>query len=131
MLNRRILIVALFGVGAIAMIPLAAAAEEVLGQGSFVGKSGHKTSGSVSIVKTDTGVEVRFGSTFKLDGAPGPWLGFGTNGKYDKSSEFTKLSGNSGAQVYKVPGKVNVSKYNEFYVWCRPYGVPLGVARLN
>jgi len=131
MLNRRILIASLFGAAVIALNPMTVTAEETLGQGTFVGKSGHKTSGSVSIVKINEGIEVRFGSTFKLDSAPGPWLGFGNNGKYDNNSEFTKLNGSSGAQVYKVPGKVDVSKYSEFYVWCRPYGVPLGVAKLN
>lgn len=130
MLISKTLIVALLSV-VFALSPLKADAEEVVGQGNFAGKSGHKTSGSISVVKTDAGFEVRFSSSFKLDGAPGPWLGFGNGGKYDKKSEFSKLNGNSGAQVYKVPAKVDVSKYTEFYVWCRPYGVPLGVAKLN
>lgn len=131
MLNKRVLVFSLLGVVVAAMGPVAASAETVLGKGVFSGKSGHSTSGSVSVVKTDKGVEVRFGSNFKLDGAPGPWLGFGTDGKYDQKSQFSKLGVNSGAQVYKVPGKIDVSKYNEFYVWCRPFNVPLGVARLN
>ncbi len=131
MLSRRILIVSTLAALVMLINPLTAMAEQVLKQGTFTGKSGHKTSGSVSVVKTATGVEVRLGGTFKLDGAPGPYLGFGKSGKYDKKSEFSKLNANTGAQVYKLPGKFDASKHNEIYVWCRPFSVPLGVAKLN
>ncbi len=131
MLNRRSLIVPVFVAAICAMSPLTAAAEEVLGQGSFTGKSGHRTSGSVSIVKTDTGIEVRLGSNFKLDGAPDPWLGFGNSGKYDSKGEVAILKSNTGTQVYKIAGNIDASKYNEFYVWCRKFAVPLGVAKLK
>ena len=97
----------------------------------FTGKSGHKTSGSISVVKTANGIEVRLGSNFKLDSAPDPWLGFGRSGKYDPASEVAILKSNTGAQVYKIAGNVDVSKYNEFYVWCRKFAVPLGVAKLQ
>ncbi len=131
MLSRRILMFSIFTALALPVIPLDAKAEEVLKQGTFSGKSGHKTSGSVSIVKTDTGIEVRLGGTFKLDGAPAPYLGFGKSGKYDKKSEFSKLNSKTGAQVYKLPGTIDVTTFNEIYVWCRPFNVPLGVAKLN
>jgi hypothetical protein len=131
MFSRRILIVSIFAMLVSFMNPLGARAEDVLKQGSFTGKSGHKTSGTVKIVKTAAGVEVHLGGNFKLDGAPGPYLGFGKSGQYDKSSQFSKLNANTGAQVYKLPGKINTTKYNEIYVWCGPFNVPLGVAKLN
>jgi len=131
MLNRRKLFLSLLGAAVLAMNPMTVAAEEILSKGTFTGKSGHKTSGSVSIVKTGSGIEVRLGSDFKLDGAPDPWLGFGKDGKYASASEITKLKSNTGAQVYKISGPLDVSKYNEFYIWCRKFSVPLGVAKLN
>ena len=131
MLNRRILIVSLIGAAAVAMSPLAASAQEVLGQGNFVGKSGHKTSGGVTIVKTGQSIEVRLGADFKLDSAPDPWVGFGKSGKYDSASEIAILKSKTGAQVYKIPGIIDTSKYNELYIWCRKFGVPLGVAKLK
>lgn len=131
MLNSRSLIVPVVAAVICAMNPLTATAEEVLGKGNFTGKSGHKISGSVSIVKTDTGIEVRLGSNFKLDGAPDPWLGFGNSGKYDSAGEIAILKSNKGPQVYKVAGNIDASKYNEFYVWCRKFAVPLGVAKLK
>ena len=131
MLNGRKLFLSLLGATVLAMSPMTLAAEEILSKGTFTGKSRHKTSGSVSIVKTSNGIDVRLGSNFKLDGAPDPWLGFGKNGKYVSASEITKLKSNSGAQIYKISGPLDVSKYNEFYIWCRKFSVPLGVAKLN
>ena len=131
MFNRRHMITALLG--AMLILPAAAsgAAQDVLSRGSLTGKSGHKTSGSVSIVKTGTGIEVHLGDDFKLDGAPGPWLAFGKGGRFVRATQFSKLNKNSGAQTYKVPASIDVSEYDEFYLWCRPFNVPLGVAKLN
>lgn len=131
MLNRRNLALSLLGAVLITASPAMLSAQEIVGKGSFTGKSGHKTSGSVSIVKTAQGFEVRLGSNFSLDGAPGPYLGFGNNGKYDAATQFSKLNANSGAQVYKVPGNIDISRYKEIYIWCRPFNVPLGVAKLK
>ncbi|MDX2264877.1 MAG: DM13 domain-containing protein [Hyphomicrobiales bacterium] len=99
--------------------------------GDFSGRSGHKTAGRVELVKTPSGYEVRLGANFRLDGAPGPYVGFGNGGVYDKSSELGKLRRLNGAQVYAVPAGVDPSKYSEVFIWCKPYSVPLGVARLN
>jgi len=131
MLNKRLLCKFLLGAALIAVSPGVASAEQILAQGTFTGKSGHQTSGSVSIVKTASGVEVRLGANFSLDGAPAPWLGFGNNGKYNDRTQFSKLRKNTGAQVYKLPAAIDASKYKEFYVWCAPFSVPLGVAKLK
>lgn len=111
--------------------PSKALTASALRKGSFSGASGHVVTGSVTVVKTASGTEIRLSKNFSLDNSPGPWLGFGRNGRYDKAAEFSKLSGLSGAQTYKVPASIDVSKYDEFYIWCKPFGVPLGVARLN
>ncbi|GAB4227687.1 MAG: hypothetical protein Kow0032_07060 [Methyloligellaceae bacterium] len=103
----------------------------VIARGNFTGASGHVVTGSVSIVKTANGTQVQLSSDFSLDNGPGPWVGFGSNGQYDKSAELSKLGALSGPRSYAVPASIDVSKYNEFYVWCKPFGVPLGVARLN
>ena len=107
------------------------AQDEVIAKGSFVGKTGHKASGMMSLVKTDNGVEIRFGPNFSIKGAPGPYLGFGKDGKYVKATQFSKLLKTTGAQTYKVPASIDVSEFNEFYVWCKPFNVPLALAKLT
>ena len=128
---KRISVIAAFAVALMSFAIAGYAADTVLAKGSFIGKSGHAVSGMVSIVKTSSGVEVRLAPNFNLDSAPGPYLGFGKSGKYAKATEFSKLHKKTGEQIYKVPANINISDYNELYVWCRPFNVPLGVAALS
>lgn len=107
-----------------------AAAGETLASGSFTGASGHVASGGVSVQKTADGVVVVLEDDFSFDGAPDPKLGFGKDG-YDKASQFSHLEANSGKQVYKIPASIDPSRYNEVWVWCERYAVPLGVAKLQ
>ena len=100
-------------------------------KGSFKGRSRHVTSGGVTIVKSGSGYSLKLAKNFSLDGAPDPWLGFGSNGRYSKKTTFAVLKKNKGAQTYKIPASVDISKFNEVYVWCKKFGVPLGVAKLR
>ena len=101
------------------------------GSGSFTGASGHKTSGAVEVVQTADGWEVRLQSDFTFDGAPDPWIGFGAGGKFARATDFYRLRSNSGGQVYKVPADIDPASYDEVYIWCRRYSVPLGVAQIS
>ena len=105
--------------------------DEVLRKGTFAGKSNNVTSGSASLVKAGSGFQIRLGANFNHDGAPDPWVGFGSNGKYVKATQLAKLKTNTGAQTYAVPASIDVSKYNEISVWCSRFGVPLGVAKIR
>ena len=101
------------------------------GSGSFTGASGHKTSGTVEVVQTAEGWEVRLQGDFTFDGAPDPRVGFGASGKFAAATDFEPLRSKSGAQVYKVPAGIDPTAYDEVYIWCRQYSVPLGVAQLS
>ncbi len=106
-------------------------AGEVVVSGDFAGASNHKTTGGVSVIKTAEGLAVVLGPDFTFDGAPDPKVGFGKSGQYDISSQLAHLKSNTGEQSYPVPTEVNVSNYNEIYIWCEKYSVPLGVAKIN
>jgi len=130
-MKRKTLAIAAAVLGAIIVAPVTASAgEEVLARGAFTGKSGHATSGGVSVVKTETGVRVVLARDFKFDGAPDPKLGFGKDG-YVKASQFSVLKSNDGAQTYDIPTTLDPADYNEVWVWCEQYSVPLGVANLE
>ena len=101
------------------------------GGGSFTGQSGHKASGQVEVVMTADGWEVRLKDGFSFDGAPDPRIGFGASGKFAANTDFEPLRSNSGAQVYRVPASIDPAEFNEVYIWCRQYSVPLGVARIE
>lgn len=117
--------------GAVLATPMATfAGERTIAAGSFEGKSGHATTGGVSVQTTSAGTVVVLGQDFKFDGAPDPKLGFGKNG-YDAAAKFSPLRSNSGKQSYSIPANIDPSAYNEIWVWCEKYAVPLGVATLK
>jgi hypothetical protein len=109
----------------------AAAGEDVLSSSRFQGLNGHATEGSVVIKKTDGGAVAVLEEDFSFDGAPDPKLGFGKDGSYDRASTITHLNQLNGHQVIKIPSGVDISGYNEFYVWCERSKAPLGVAKLK
>ena len=114
-----------------AAVSFPVAADEVLTRGSFTGASGHDTRGEVSVVKTAGGEKLVLGSDFSFDGAPDPKVGFGAGGTYDPESQLSHLRRNAGEQTYDIPNTLDLSGYDEVYIWCQRYSVPLGVARLR
>ena len=109
-----------------------ASADTVAATGTFTGASDHITTGGVSIIKTSNGgAVVILDSNFSLDGAPDPKVGFGVDGKFIAASDLGELTKKDGLQVYVVPASVNVDDFNEVYIWCEEFAVPLGVAALN
>ena len=113
-------------------LAIPASADTVITSGTFTGASNHITTGGVSVVKTSDGKTVLIlGSDFSLDGAPDPSVGFGKNGKFVSASDLGKLTSINGKQVFVVPASVNVEDFNEIYIWCEKFSVPLGVASIN
>ena len=106
-------------------------ASDVLASGQFRNASGHDTSGSVQLVKTKDGMRLVLGKDFDHDGAPDPKVGFGVKGEYDSRSKLGALRSNKGEQVYQVPASLQTDGYDEVYIWCERYGVPLGVAKIR
>ncbi|MEJ6393290.1 DM13 domain-containing protein [Gymnodinialimonas sp. 2305UL16-5] len=94
--------------------------------GTFQGRSNHVTSGRVEIVDG----RVNLLDDFFFDGAPDPKVALGNNG-YDPSTLMGLLTSNTGASSYQIPDGINPDDYNEVWIWCERFNVPLGVARLT
>jgi electron transfer DM13 len=110
----------------------AAAQAEPVAVGTFVGASKHVTTGGVEIVRNaDNSYTVILGEDFSLDGAPDPRVGFGKSGNYDGNTELGKLAQLTGTQSYIVPASVDIASYDQVYIWCEKFSVPLGIAQLN
>lgn len=109
----------------------ASAETTTVSKGTFTGASDHITTGIVEVVKNADGSHtVILADNFSLDGAPDPRVGFGKDGKYDKATDAGKLGSLNGYQTFTVPAGVNPADYNEVYIWCLKFNVPLGVAAL-
>jgi len=104
---------------------------EVKLTGNFTGASDHITTGTVNVVQKDGEYVVVLGPDFSLDGAPDPKVGFGTAGNYDIKAQLGHLDSNTGEQSYTVPADLNIEGYDEIYIWCEKFSVPLGVAKIK
>lgn len=93
--------------------------------GTFTGESNHVTTGTAEIADG----QVNLLDDFFFDGAPDPQVALGNNG-YDASTLMGLLSSNTGAQSYTIPDGINPDDYNEVWIWCVRFNVPLGVARI-
>jgi hypothetical protein len=116
---------------AITLFAGTAAADDTVASREFSGRSKHVTTGGVSVVKTSSGYKVVLAENFSLDGGPDPKIGFGAAGKFDASTMSSPLKNLTGKQSYEVPASVKVSKYDEIYIWCEKFNVPLGVALIK
>lgn len=108
----------------------AAFAAEKLGMGSFTGKSRHVASGTVTIVDEGNRTLLVLGNDFRFDGAPDPKVALGRDG-YDADTLLAPLASNSGSQTYVLPASIDASAYNEVWIWCEEFNVPLAMAPLN
>ncbi len=112
-------------------VPALAADTSLVASGTFSGLSDHVTTGGVAILATASGYLVVLEKDFSLDGAPDPKLGFGKDGKFVAGTLFSPLRENNGAQIYVLPADVDPSTFDQIYVWCEKFSVPLGVASLR
>ncbi|MEO1018154.1 MAG: DM13 domain-containing protein [Pseudomonadota bacterium] len=109
-------------------VALDASAETLTG--TFEGRSDHVVRGTVTIEPVGGGYQVVLSEDFFLDGAPDPKLAFGQDG-IAEDTIFVPLGENTGSQTYALPDTIDPTQYNEFYVWCEQFSVPLGFASLN
>lgn len=126
----KLLPLAMIIAATIFFVPHSQAADKILKSGSFVGQSGHNTHGSVRIIERSGKVFVILAKDFFHDGAPDPKIAFGKNG-FIKGTIIGKLQKLTGEQHYAVPTSLDIHNFNQVYVWCEQYAVPLGVASVQ
>lgn len=98
--------------------------------GVFLGASGHKASGHVQVVKDGDEAKVVLKDDFTLQEAPAPRLAWGKDG-YKRGTIFATLAKFKGAQEYTVPAGTDLGQFNELWIWCEKFDVPLASAKLK
>ncbi len=99
-------------------------------RGTFVGDSDHVTTGTAEVFRDATGWKIRLGPDFSLDGAPDPKVALG-NGNYVPGTILGKLASLNGEQIYALTPGLDIGDYNQIYIWCEKFNVPLGHANLT
>lgn len=129
--NRRDFILAgVAAVSTLALGPAPALAADTSRAGQFKGASQHVARGRAALVQQGGRAQVVLLDDFWFDGAPDPKVALGRNG-FDKRTLMGSLRQNAGKQAYAVPAGVDASQYDEVWIWCEKFNVPLGVAKLN
>ena len=126
MLDRRHFLISSAAVSLVAPLPVFAGGHGKIG--TFTGKSNHVTTGRVEVVNANGKATINLMDDFTFDGAPDPKVALGKNG-YDPATLMGPLTSNKGASTYEVPASINVDDYNEVWIWCEKFNVPLGVAQ--
>lgn len=123
-MDRRHFLTAAAGLGITTALPAFAGGHGRLGK--FKGASNHVTTGTAELLKGS----VELLADFTFDGAPDPKVALGKDG-YDPNTLMGPLKKNRGASSYQIPAGINPDDYNEVWIWCERFNVPLGVAKLG
>lgn len=104
---------------------------QVAGSGAFAGLAGHNGQGTAKLLRINGKYFVRFEDDFAVTNGPDLFVGFGKDGEYKSEAQLAPLKGNEGSQNYELPDSIDVSQYNEVWIWCRAFHVPFAKAVLQ
>lgn len=94
--------------------------------GTFTGAARYGISGTAEVA----GNQVNLLDDFRFGNAPDPKVALGKDG-YDSSTLMGLLKNKSGSSSYTIPAGINPDDYNEVWIWCEQFNVPLGMAKLG
>ena len=107
-----------------------AAAPALMATGSFTALE-HETSGRAEIVRAADGKQQLQLRDFKTDAGPDLKVYLATDSSAGTFVDLGKLKGNTGNQIYPLPGTVDLAKYDTVLIWCRAFTVGFGQAALK
>ncbi len=96
----------------------------------LIGESNHDTVGTISLYQSEDYPVVVFEPNFQFRSAPGTVVALGLDG-YQSGTSLGALLRNQGGQAYAVPREVDITRYNEVWLWNTASETPLGLARLT
>lgn len=103
--------------------------------GSFQGNSSYRASGTATLEGDPGSLKVNFSSDFSSSNGPGLGIYLAKNAPTVLTSQNSARLGNlkstSGAQSYDVPSTVGINDFDFVVIYCEPFNIPFGFARLN
>lgn len=104
---------------------------QVLTTTAFVAQNNEHIEGRASLIRSENTYFIRLEDDFKVTNGPDLYVGFGSNGKVDLNSLFTKLKANNGGQNYEVPSNIDPNTYTDIFVYCKFFKVSFGYAPIE
>lgn len=96
----------------------------------FIGTNNHDTTGTISLYQSPAYPVIVFEPNFSVSDAAGAVVALGTDG-YRADTMLGLLLRPSGRQAYAVPRDLDLSRFNEVWLWSPYAGKPVGLARLT
>lgn len=101
----------------------------ILRTGQFEGLLGHHASGTAKIIEVGGKKYLRF-ENFEVTNGPDLRIYLTNNGDVKGGLHLEKLKGNKGDQNYLLEN-IDDKKYDTIVVYCQPFGVHFGQAKLS
>ena len=101
----------------------------ILKTGQFEGLLGHQASGTAKIIKANNMIFLRF-ENFQVTNGPDLHVYITSDGNVQNGIHLSKLKGSVGDQNYLLEN-IDVGVYNTVIVYCQPFGVYFGQAKLS
>ncbi|MEM9324494.1 MAG: DM13 domain-containing protein [Bacteroidota bacterium] len=100
---------------------------------ALVGLNGYDVTGSAILSATGSGaLQLQLSEDFSVQNGPGLYLYLSNNRtNINGGVEISELRSNSGADIYNLPGTVELQDFSHVLVWCRPFGVGFGTGALE
>ncbi len=96
--------------------------------GSFNGLGGYTVEGTATLSEGS----LAFSDDFYADNGPGLYVYLTkTSNSVSGGKELGKLTSNKGEQTYAVSDDVALNDFDFVLIYCKPFGVPFGVAELS
>jgi|GEM_PF-6732568 len=99
--------------------------------GQFRGAPGKQVSGGVSLVRSDGKYYLRLESSFTTTPAPDLYVGFGNGDTVDTNTLFARLKATNGGQNYEIPSSIDVTQFNQAFIYCKIFVQTYGIADLD
>lgn len=103
--------------------------------GTFRGNSSYNVAGTAVLEQSGNGLKLRFEDNFRSSNGPqlGVYLAKNAPAVLTASNSISlgNLKSNSGKQEYTIPAGVKLTDYDFVVVYCIPFNVPFGYAKLE
>ncbi len=112
---------------------MVASATSLIRTAEFKGLSGYEVSGDAVLEVGSNGkITLKISSNFMSQNGPGLYVYLSDNGgSITGGVELGKLKSIAGSQEYDVPFNVTLNRYDHIVLYCKPFGVGFGTAKLS
>ena len=101
-------------------------------RGSFVGDGKFTVTGTTEVFRENGQWFIRLGPGFSESGAPDPKVALGNKGRggYVPGTILGLIQAN-GESVYALKPGLDIGDYDQVWIWCERFNVPIGHANLT